>query len=225
MAELFSDGFESNDFSAWDGTTNGSEDSAPEVQSDLKYAGSYAAQIDTTVANGYSCCYIAHGSSYATYHVRGYYRVSALPLNGEESAFGKIKDSSNNDLLFWGMSRTAGGQTQWFLYNVVTDTIYTVNATINVDTWYCVEFGVVVDSSTGELHLYVNGDEIIDETNLNTGSTNIYKLYVGHFGIFGSYVGTFGTVTYDCVVVADEYIGCLAEGGQQLFTLINYEDY
>jgi len=212
FTEFFSDGFESGDFSAWDGTANYYGSSS--IVSTPVYQGSYAAKFTCTddSVGAYGVAYKNLGSAYSTIHMRVYLRISALP-NGARFGCYKLRNAASaGDQFYVGVLNDAGTE-KWGVFVEYTDTWYTYTEDITLDTWYCIEVKIVRDSSNGEVHLWRNGTEIITETGINTGANDINKVYAGyqHTSSMGG-SGALVDVYVDCVVVADAYIGL--EGGQ-----------
>jgi len=207
FTELFSDGFESGDFSAWDGTANYYGSSS--IVLSPVYQGSYAAKFTCTddSVGAYGVAYKNLGSAYSTIHMRVYLRISALP-NGARFGCYKLRNAASaGDQFYVGVLNDAGTE-KWGVFVEYTDTWYTYTEDITLDTWYCIEVKIVRDSSNGEVHLWRNGTEIITETGINTGANDMDKVYAGyqHTSSMGG-SGALVDVYVDCVVVADTYIG------------------
>ena len=206
MAELFNNGFEEGDFSAWTGTLQNGTGNTITVQDTIKYAGTWAAKAHIQTGSGYGLAYKTLTMGATTY-MRVYAQVSALPASGNLYWLFKIRDTTNSKDWRVGIYNV-GGTLKWFILNEVAGAYYTYDETMLVDTWYCLELKVVIDGSAGECRLWRNGTEIITETGINTGSNNPTRAYIG----YQSFDGTAGDYYTDCVVVADAYIGCEAVG-------------
>jgi hypothetical protein len=78
--------------------------------------------------------------------------------------------------------------------------------TINTGTWYCIELYWKLGATDGEVHLYIDGTEVITVTGIDTN--NYGNCDTIRNGV-SSYTGTFtGPNVYeDCIVVDDAYIG------------------
>lgn len=219
---IFSDGFESGDFSAWTGTeTTGS--CTATVVSDVKYQDSYSAKFYTPggFSDTRSRAYKTLSQAYSTIHVRVYFRTSKIPTANDRKMDKPISlyNSDNGMLLKVSILKTSGGTLQWGL-RVYTDSgwiTYTADDnTISANTWYCLEVKLVVGNGNGEVHLWVDGTEKISQTGLdNDGRGNCDKVYVGLHWYQTNYDGSSAhqvteTNWVDCVVVADTYIGPIA---------------
>ena len=204
MTELFNNGFESGDFSAWTGTIG-----TPTIVETPVHHGSYAVQIN---ANEYPIKTLP--STYTTVFTRIYVRVT----NTGDSHF--IEILSVSGAADQDATLTAVMIPQWAMWyrNNGSRTRISTATSPAINTWYCVESEVIIGAGNGEARMYVDGVKILEATGLtNNDYGNIDRVLVGGYGTNERFI--------DCVVVADAYIGQEAAGGQQLFTLINMEDY
>lgn len=76
------------------------------------------------------------------------------------------------------------------------------------DQWYCIELGGVIDDANGSLTLSVDGQPVIDATNLDTLPANPISLAVVEAQPQAGSSGTALDVLVDELVVATEPIGC-----------------
>jgi hypothetical protein len=76
------------------------------------------------------------------------------------------------------------------------------STTVPLNTWVCLE--VKYDKTNGEYRVYKDGSEVTDLT--QTGKTISYNAGSVQFG-FRYFDTAYGTAYFDCVVVADTYIG------------------
>jgi hypothetical protein len=116
-------------------------------------------------------------------------------------------------------SGNARAQTgKWGIYNVVTDTTTyeAATTTFSANTWYCVELHVLVNSGSGILQLWIDGNLKVNLSGQNTGSNNINLAVVGCGINENAGEAAARTVYVDSVIVADTYIG--PESTQQTFT-------
>ena len=213
FTELFSDGFESGDFSEWTGTVVSDGDHAISVQSTIKHQGTYTCKSASANTNSsdYALAYKTLSSAYQTIFMRVYARVSALPSSGQQFSVFKSRDKDNSSYQVLVGLWNDSGTLKWFVYNRHTATFYTYSENMLVDTWYCLELKVYRHATSGELKLWRNGTNIIDQTGLDTGDSDHDKVYVGYETNFMS-TGSITDVYLDCVVVADAYIGPEEEG-------------
>lgn len=199
---IFSDGFESGDFSKWTGTSG-----SPTVQSIVKNSGTYA--MECAFTGGYASigCYEEWGTAYSTVFSRFYFQLSAV--------------GGTYVGILWGL-QTPGYSTLFDLYVnsgglLLSAPLQSVNdyysTTINANTWYCVEVEFVSASSGGGYRVYLNGNLVIDDLNYNTAS---YTWYRAAYGWYDNSV-TFNSFIDD-VVVDSSYIGPEVSGLNQNYT-------
>jgi len=192
---LFSDGFESEDFSAWTSTLgNYAVVETPfHHGDDAAKFGKWQAYATKTL-----------GSSYTTLYARIYFQLHVLPSTG-----GSVE-----------VLRMLGGSTTAMYIRIVyvtdhlvlrmtstTPTYTNVDYTYAflIDTWYCLEIKCVKASGTsGEYRTYLNGIDVCDRTGVNTsGLPNLDTIEVGVI----SYATWNDYVYIDCCVMGSSYIG------------------
>ena len=186
---IFSDGFESGDFTVWTGTSG-----TPTVQAVTKHHGTYAALMDT--ANDF--VYKTWVGASDVYH-RAYIRFTGL-TSGTWVMF------DDSILTYWGVSiLLSGGKYYWRIYDGWTLSYHVSTSEVSSGVWYCVECRVLRDGgSAGEVRLYIDGVSVVASTGLdNAGVCD--KLSVCSWA-------NDDDVYVDCVVVADTYIGTEAAG-------------
>jgi len=217
---IFSDGFESGDFSAWTGTAYSG--TAPTVVTDYVHHGTYSMKASFTKDTEYGVAYKTVTSA-KEYYMRSYVRLSATPpSNTGATIMPYLKDQTNNIILGRVTVKNNAGTLQVgaAYYNNGVKTSYYVNQSFSAGTWYCVELRVVCGSGTGIVQVWWDGTKIIDVQNLNN-NYNIERAYVGVGAFSDDYPTTAWSldVRHDCVVVADTYIGPEAAGQEYSFTL------
>lgn len=207
MTEIFNNGFDSGDFSAW--TSTDYAGTAPTVQSAAKHHGTYAMKSALTNAGNYGVALKSITATAAAY-VRSYVYVSALPASGNRllAGTGFIDNTSGggydnpsiyiyNDAgtMKWSVNYTDSGGYKW---------ADSAGTTIVANTWYCVEVYRKMSTTIGEVRLFVDGTEKITVTGLadNSGVT-LAMVQAGGY----SPVALSTNVYVDCVVAADAYIG------------------
>lgn len=197
LAELISDGFESGDFSAWTNTYG-----SPSVVGTQKYKGTYSA-YKSLPASSHHSCYKDFGSSYSSLNTRMYFRLHTLPSAGNSILLISFCEVSSWTSLGELSVRNDAGIYKLRVYCPVGGAPSATGLiSLSVDTWYCVELHLTIDTSEGALRGYFDGDEITSATSVNTGSTNIGRVATGCRWT------TYATqLWWDCVVVADTYIG------------------
>ena len=199
MATLFTSTFETGNTSEWDEATG-----TYAIVGSPVHHGSYA--FKSTV-NG-------RLEDYGTTNVADvYYRF-----------YFRIDDVTNSAMLGW-IYNVAWSQFVTFGVNGGAFWLTCPSGTYTggspaINTWYCVEVRRKVGAGNGIATLYANGVSTITRTTETiTGNSANYKLGIDN-AVSGSVIGYF-----DCVLIADAYIGTEAAAGQQLFTLINEMGY
>ena len=195
---IFSDGFESGDFSAWTGTSG-----TPSVVTDQKHTGTYA--MKTTVDNNYAYkTFTAQSDIY----VRFYFRTSADIGNNRDVSMLALCNGTTEIVAV--SIREASWQER---LRVAASSNYEWNNDFPDNTWVCIEVRYKTGSGTGEIHAWVDGTERITQTGL-TQTTQIDRINFGW--LYASWAASC-TLWEDCIVVADAYIG--PEGAAQLQTV------
>jgi len=203
--EIFSDGFESGDFSQWD-----SVGGSAEVQSSVVYQGSYAARFYADYATAYKTI------SETEVYERFYVRWSSNPASGETFQFGGVFISGNPASC--AMLKNDGGTIKWGIQYRGNDYAqheeYAATPNPTTDTWYCVE--VYFKSNTaGGAKLWVDGNEVLTISGTTIGAT-ADRAYACSYYTSGS---STPNIYVDCVVVADTYIGPISGAQEKTFTL------
>lgn len=203
---IFSDGFESNDFSAWTGVYSSARATGTVINTQHHH-GLYSAEFANVENFGYYQPYKRFGSTYTTLYMRDYIRLPTLPASGVhieieptlcDSGFGKnmctLQLWNNGGTMTWELSYyTNGGQ--------LTATSTTEPPSAN--TWTYVEIYCTVGNGTGAVGFYVEtSGKIIDIAGLTNNNGSLQEAVVGIYCPTAGYV-----VEHDCVVVADAYIG------------------
>jgi len=212
---IFSDGFESGDFTAWTSVETVGLNTQTVVNDD-KHHGTYSAKF-TDPSGGTSGVYktITAGTNF---YLRAYVRFSSpTTTDGDETFSIKFSNGLPNWIGIVGVEyNVADGKYYWILYSrtgtttVVTRSVSTF--TLSTTTWYCLELHSVIHATTGEHQVWINGTDTIHITGQDTdnyGNIDCAKVGLDHRG--GD------TIYVDCVVVADAYIG--PETGAPFFTL------
>ncbi len=193
---LFSDGFESGDFSVWDGT-----DADITVTNETVHSGTYCAKIASTSYVGW--VYFDVVSS--TVYVDQWLKISALP-----SAWDSVIVGSEvfNDIYYARLAALRiynnGGTLTWDLeyYTNAAGENHAYNATpsISTDTWYRCKYVFKAGNGDGEASLWVNGDKIIENTGLTNDDYQSTRVYAGYYDSWGD--GGLN-VYVDDVIIAD----------------------
>lgn len=211
---IFEDGFESGDFSAWTGTVvDGS--STLETIGAAAYQGDYGAHCFKAAWDNFAYCSKTLASSYADLYVRVYMKINegGAHVSGVGGAFIYLTYSGNPRAAF-GIYNDEGTQRpalrRW------GESAWTFDADGTFPSgWFCFE-AVATDTL---LALYIDGVEVIHH-DITTGLTKD-GVVCGQFFDWGGH-GLDTDIYFDCVVVADAYIGPEAEGETfELYPSIN----
>ena len=210
MAEsIFSDGFESGDFSKWTGTSIPTGSTVETVSSPV-HQGSYAAHIVRPLDLDVHPDIHEDFSTVSTAYARFYVRFGSLPSPDGASYYpASFGMSQYPHYATWISAYNSGGTVYWTIYMPDDDAnwYYSVSSsTVSVDTWYCVEIKKVGASSVGESRLYIDGVEVASITGRNTetkGQCNELSFWADSTGAGLPQIDTY----FDCVIIDSSYIG------------------
>ncbi len=203
-----SGGSDITDGGKWSGSTTGGGASIT-VQSTQVHHGTYAAEATRSAAESWAVVYKELDSGQSILYHRAYVRFTATPASGNFEQIMGIMDLGMTYHLatceLYNDSGTVKWRLHYFLDASADNYALSSTPTISTDQWYCIElyFKQSSGSDDGEVKLYVDGTERISQTNLDNDSQSAQNSYCG---IYSSATLDF-TCYYDCVVVADTYIG------------------
>jgi hypothetical protein len=188
---LFSDGFETNDLSAWTTVTGNIATSTLHPNE-----GTYSAYLDGSGANW---CRETLGSTYTELHLRAYFYFTVSPTTGNYSNILTLQDSTGTVTLE-GWVYIVGGVSHFGIY--VNGNIVDSGITVQTGQEYCIEIAML-NAVSGWGKMWIN-DVLKCEYDYNTSANNPYKyLVLGAFNRTGDAYTAYG----DSVVAADVYIG------------------
>lgn len=194
--EIINDGFESNDFSAWDGTHG-----SPATESNNPHCGNYNMIVDAASED----CYETDTEAYSQINARVYIKVASLVDNGDGVAFiDCYVGSPVYGSIAGAMMRNDGGTYEWGIWVHGTGRVWS-GETFSVDTWYCAELEYIKGNGDAEIRLDINAVEVIARDTL-TIDYSVSNVRVG-----AGYATGAPLYYIDCCVVADADIGL--EGG------------
>lgn len=197
MTVVFSDGFESGDFTGWSAGTAGT---AAVVSSPSPvFQGIYSAKF----TNNGSYCEDSLPATYSDMYYRAYAQFSGLALlpNNAVTIHLAIWDNAFSELVGAGVAKDGSGNMQWRIRTQVSaDGLFA--ATIVDDVWYSIELRRVAGlANTAILTLWVDGN-LIGTVN-DTLATNGGVVQLGNASGYPA-----GFISYnDSAKVADAYIG------------------
>jgi hypothetical protein len=205
FTEFFVDGFESGDFSEWDGTSAGSGDSVTVSSSD-KHHGSYSLYAESNGNGGYEYARVSKTiSPQPTLHVRAYVKPVAIGAADNQDRLyylTLIADSA----VAWAGIRNISNEIKWEVM-ARNGTGYVANnqEAPLTNQWYCLELYWTKHATEGEAILYVDGVQVANVSNIDTSYYgDAANLRVGLADIQNCDACA---VYVDCVVVADTYVG------------------
>lgn len=203
MTQLFSDNFESGGFSAWTSTSSGAGAEKPVVTTNRPHYGVYNMQYAVTGGSWSKATKTLPSSSMV--YARLYFSLDTLPASGRQAtimvlsgtaSIAKVYAANNSGTMAWKLSLRENGVYQSYLAATGP----------NINTYYCLELYVKIDSSAGEAALYVNGSLAASTSGKKTDNNgNIIAFDAGEYDGYGG-ANTI-TVSIDDVSVADTYVG------------------
>ncbi|PVX24525.1 MAG: hypothetical protein CW691_07355 [Candidatus Bathyarchaeum sp.] len=217
FTELFSDGFESGDFSEWTGTAtaiNGTNN----VVDYWAHHGTHSYECD--MPSGYDKAYIWRDlSGTSQENIRFYIKITGASFSdGDKFSIVSTHRVGNFKIAEIGIINSTRQLYLTYQDNSFSSPTNTSSTTLELDTEYCIELEVIAEDNThGTWRVYVDGTEIADITVENSLFNYMYG-YANRV-IFGTnnYSGTpTATFLFDCVVVADTYTG--PETTEQTYT-------
>ena len=222
---IFSDGFESGDFSAWTSQFTDPGNTI-EVIAAAAHSGSYGLHAINNGSADVATTKKVFANNYTTLYERVYVYMLNIPT--EEDGYIRFFDLRHDSVQDFGcgLMRDVSGNYEWFIHYPSESGYEGYDNSLSAafipssGTWYCLEIKAVVSDTVGEARLYVNGVEVITATGLDTGTNALNATEVG-IGLIDNNqptsdksfdAGVWSGANYievyeDDVVVADSYIG------------------
>jgi len=193
---IFSDGFESGDFTAWTST-----EGTPAIVPSPVHHGTYAAQMNASgdylekeIAEQtilYYRCYVRFNNLQANNNSNRFDILDVLTASEEIACVEAFKNK-------WVLEYHTGAG--WFSIDWVSAPV--------INTWYCVELKIVISATVGEFTVYIDGVSRMSATGLDSNNFgNAIRVFLAYKNNDEPL-----TVTFDCVVVDSSYIGPEAAG-------------
>jgi hypothetical protein len=186
---IFQDDFESGDFNAWSWNT-----SSVTVQSSIKHHGTYAMSY-TGAANVFVAKDL--GTTYSTLYIREYVYVQSFPDVWNPFSVLCTLDASYGTGASVGVYNDGGTQ-KFAVFGPSSNAVSSITASAN--TWYCLELKRVSGTGSGQLVLYVNGQQACSLSSQTLNPTRY--VYAGSI-----WSGTSCTACVDCFAISASYIG------------------
>lgn len=221
--EYFTDDFEGS--SPWDGThVEGQGSSYTYGSTAQTHHGSKSWKSNTTDYNGLTYALLREGlGSPSERFFRSYFYLPSLTPDGQSNILHMMFHASSSPTIWaiFGIGASKDGTTpKWRVRDGVNGAWdWIVSPAPVAATWFCVEIYVKVHASEGALKIWINNDDEgspnWSQTGLDTSGVTLEQIYLG---AIASAWQTGHVIYYDCVVVADAFIGTEEEAGGQNLT-------
>jgi hypothetical protein len=189
--DIFSDGFESGTFSAW----NGGSANNTIVETTTLHTGGDAAE-----ANINNLAYSATRtlpSTYPVLYMRTYFRLHSKATN---VGIYRVRTAGAIDILHLYVDNVTG---QLGLRNDVTGVAILSGHQVSLDTWHSIETKVIINGTSSTIQVWLDG---ADQTALDSTATNLGTANVGQV-MLGDTNPRTADAFWDDVAVADARIG------------------
>lgn len=189
---LFSDGFESGNFTLWNGGAGGTI----ATETTTVHDGKYAAEVGPLSSSSGSVTTSITGSS--TVYARSYIDVSSQG-GGSNLDLLSLTDGTHN----WSVYRNATDNKLYvFGWNGTTSTNIgnETTASTSLGNWYDIEWRMTMGAS-GTTQVWVNGTQVLSVTGVNFGATNLNSFTLGEGN------NRTGTIYFDDVAVDTAFNG------------------
>ena len=206
-ASLFEDEFESGDFREWSGTSTTSGETAT-IATYNPYSGAYHARFYSNGGGGTERAYCYNYiEARSEIYVRAYVNIqTGLPLDNENDRFNimALHGDSRGWIIANVIAQHTGGVDRWGIKSQSGTWFASTGPSVN--RWYCVELYVRVHSTNGIYRLWIDGNEVIERTGVNTATEGYIDTI--RFGLtYMTSVAHIVRVYGDCVITSDSYIG------------------
>ena len=214
---LFSDGFESGDFSAWTLVKKGGDGSAV-AQSSMVKTGSYAAQLSETSNTG-SLAYVRKtlASPQVDLTASGDFQVLQEGVSGGNVPFFRFFTSGGTRIISLYRQNVNGKiQVGYGGGNFVS------SGTLALNTWANLQLHVTIAGTASTVEVRLNGNLVYSRTSANLGTTAVASLQLGNetaaqkFTLVADNIGAQTSNTGPPVNTAPPTISGSAQQGQTL---------
>jgi hypothetical protein len=219
FTELFNNGFEEGNFSAWTGTTINLGTIIVEAVN--PHHGTYNAKSDVTGANGYALAYKSLTSANIVY-IRVYVKFEETLTTDDRvcEVLAASYGATYNNIISAVFLKKVSGTVYWaILYR--NNAVYTwavSSSTPTTGTFYCVELKLDCSTTDGtsdaSTELWINDVSVASAINFDSDYIGTTYAHVGRNREFILQTEA-GTSFIDCVMFADAPIGPEAEAGGQ----------
>jgi hypothetical protein len=174
---LFTDGFESGDFSAWTITVVGGDGSAV-VQSSPAYNGNFSAKFSETGNTG-SLAYIRKSlfAPETSLKISGDFMIAQEGVSGGNIPIFRVFDSSGTRLLTLYRQNLTNGQ----IWSYDNTTRIQANTLMPLNIWMHFDLYVITNGTgASTIEVYMNGVRVIQTTTANLGSSGVFTVQIGN---------------------------------------------
>ncbi|MFA5365680.1 MAG: hypothetical protein WC325_10920, partial [Candidatus Bathyarchaeia archaeon] len=190
----FSDGFETGDWSAFDGNIT-STDQTLEVSTEQEYAGTYSLK-SVTSGSGYAA------NVYGNFtNSDGIYASENLFISSTTGTsyvmFLRLESIGLTDMAAVGITGSTGTISLRYRNASTTQTI-TSTSTLTTGTWVNIQLHVVRSDTVGTVQVFVDGENVTDLA--VSGLSNNYALNRASFGQYANWRGATTSYVDDCQI-------------------------
>jgi uncharacterized repeat protein (TIGR01451 family) len=174
---FFSDGFESNDFSAWDTVATDPGDSI--IVSTLQTnSGTYAAFTDVDGVQSNSRAYLSEdGLNLTELYSKIRIFIPASFATSQYIVVMEYWDAATNGII----NTQIESDLSLSMWNFVTPDYYSTPTTISTDVWHTLEMqAVIAGAGASEARLWLDGNLVIEQTGIDLGINPIDSALIGH---------------------------------------------
>jgi hypothetical protein len=173
---LFSDGFESGDFSAWSQVQTAGDGTAV-VQSAIVSSGALAAQLAESSTAG-SKAYVrkTFNSAQQDLSASGDFRVLQQGASGGNVPFFRFLDPSSNRIVNIYRQNGAAGK----IYVSYGGSAFDTGGRLPLDTWGNIELHVITDGAASTVEVRLNGSVIYQDTSASLGTAGVSTVQIGN---------------------------------------------
>jgi hypothetical protein len=174
---LFSDGFESGDFSAWTITTTGGDGSAV-VQNTVVHTGNFSARLSETAntgSNAYSRKSLLSPETNLT--ISGEFMVTQEGVSGANVPIFRIFDPSGTRLLALYRQNATNGQ----IWSYDNTTRIQATSLMPLNSWAHFEVHVITNGSgASTIEVYMDGVRVIQTMSASLGTAGVLTIQIGN---------------------------------------------
>ena len=176
-AILFSDGFESGNFSAWSVVNTGGDGTAS-VQSSVVYAANFSAKLSETANTG-SFAYARKSLSTPETNltVSSEFMITQEGASGGNVPIFRLFDAAGTRLLTIYRQNTTNGQ----IWSYDGTSRIQASSLMPLNTWVHFDVHVITNGmGTSTIEVYMNGVQVLQTTTANLGTSGVLTIQIGN---------------------------------------------